>query len=148
MGMRSIESIARTPREKAENKGATARRLLGELRPYGRQLVLALVLVVLGAAAQAGGPYLIGHAIDRSILEGDVNGLLWTMLVLLGVYLVGTFASRGQILQVGSVGQSVLATLRERIFERLQRLPLGFFDKRPVGDLMSRVTNDVDTLHQ
>ena len=146
--MRSIESIARTPREKAENKGATTRRLLGELRPYGRQLVLALVLVVLGAGAQAGGPYLIGRAIDRSILEGDVNGLLWTMLLLLGVYLVGTFASRGQILQVGSVGQSVLATLRERIFERLQRLPLGFFDRRPVGDLMSRVTNDVDTLNQ
>ncbi|MDQ3923942.1 MAG: ABC transporter ATP-binding protein/permease [Actinomycetota bacterium] len=146
--MRSIESLARTPREKAENKGATARRLLGELRPYGRQLVLALVLVVLGAGAQAGGPYLIGHAIDRSILEGDVNGLLWTMLLLLGVYLVGTFASRGQILQVGSVGQSILATLRERIFERLQRLPLGFFDRRPVGDLMSRVTNDVDTLNQ
>jgi ATP-binding cassette subfamily B protein/subfamily B ATP-binding cassette protein MsbA len=146
--MRSIESIARTPREKAENKGATARRLLGELRPYGRQLVLALVLVVLGAGAQAGGPYLIGRAIDRSILEGDVNGLLWTMLLLLGVYLVGTFASRGQILQVGSVGQSILATLRERIFERLQRLPLGFFDRRPVGDLMSRVTNDVDTLNQ
>ncbi|MDP8926098.1 MAG: ABC transporter ATP-binding protein/permease [Actinomycetota bacterium] len=146
--MRSIESIARTPREKAENKGATARRLLGELRPYGHQLVLALVLVVLGAGAQAGGPYLIGRAIDRSILEGDVNGLLWTMLLLLGVYLVGTFASRGQILQVGSVGQSVLASLRERIFERLQRLPLGFFDKRPVGDLMSRVTNDVDTLNQ
>src|SRR5215211_4006031 len=146
--MRSIESIARTPREKAENKGATARRLLAELRPYSRQLVLALVLVVLGAGAQAGGPYLIGRAIDRSILEGDVNGLLWTMLLLLGVYFVGTFASRGQILQVGSVGQSVLATLRERIFERLQRLPLGFFDRRPVGDLMSRVTNDVDTLNQ
>ncbi|MDQ4002720.1 MAG: ABC transporter ATP-binding protein/permease [Actinomycetota bacterium] len=146
--MRSIESIARTPREKAENNGATARRLLAELRPYGRQLVLALVLVVLGAGAQAGGPYLIGRAIDRSILEGDVNGLLWTMLLLLGVYLVGTFASRGQILQVGSVGQKVLASLRERIFERLQRLPLGFFDRRPVGDLMSRVTNDVDTLNQ
>ena len=146
--MRSIESIARTPREKAENKGATARRLLGELRPYGRQLVLALVLVVLGAGAQASGPYLIGRAIDRYILEGDVNGLLWTMLLLLGVYLVGIFASRGQILQVGSVGQKVLATLRERIFERLQRLPLGFFDRRPVGDMMSRVTNDVDTLNQ
>jgi ATP-binding cassette subfamily B protein/subfamily B ATP-binding cassette protein MsbA len=70
------------------------------------------------------------------------------MLLLLGVYLVGTFASRGQILQVGSVGQSVLASLRERIFERLLRLPLGYFDRRPAGDLMSRVTNDVDTLNQ
>src|SRR5918998_1400247 len=146
--MRSIESIARVPREQAENQSATARRLLGELRPYGRQLVLALVLVMLSAFSQAGGPWLIGRAIDRSILEGDIPGLAWTMLALLGIYLVGTFASRAQIRQIGSVGQSVLASLRERIFERLLRLPLGYFDRRPVGDLMSRVTNDVDTLNQ
>ena len=146
--MRSIESIARVPREQAESRSATARRLLGELRPYGRQLILALVLVVLGALSQAGGPWLIGRAIDRSILGGDPRGLARIMLLLLGVYLVGTLASRGQIRQIGSVGQSILASLRERIFERLLRLPLGYFDRRPVGDLMSRVTNDVDTLNQ
>jgi ATP-binding cassette subfamily B protein/subfamily B ATP-binding cassette protein MsbA len=146
--MRSIESIARTPREQAENKGTTARRLLGELRPYSRQLLLAFVLIVLGALSQAGGPWLIGRAIDRDILGGDPAGLFRTMLLLLVVYGVGTFASRGQIVQVGAVGQSVLASLRERIFKRLLRLPLGFFDRRPMGDLMSRVTNDVDTLNQ
>jgi ATP-binding cassette, subfamily B, multidrug efflux pump len=146
--MRSIESIAGVPREQAENRSATARRLLGELRPYGRQLALALVLVVFGALSQAGGPWLIGRAIDQDILGGDPSGLVRTMLLLLGVYVVGTLASRGQIQQVGSVGQSILASLRERIFERLLRLPLGYFDRRPVGDLMSRVTNDVDTLNQ
>ena len=148
MGMRSIESIAGASQEQAEDKGTTARRLLSELRPHGRRLILVLVLVVVAAAAQAGGPWLIGRAIDLYILRGDADGLAWTMLLLLGVYLVGTFASRGQILQVGSVGQSVLASLRERIFERLLRLPLGYFDRRPAGDLMSRVTNDVDTLNQ
>ena len=148
MGMRSIESIAGASQEQAEDKGTTARRLLSELRPHGRRLMLILVLVVVAAAAQAGGPWLIGRAIDLYILRGDADGLAWTMLLLLGVYLVGTFASRGQILQVGSVGQSVLASLRERIFERLLRLPLGYFDRRPAGDLMSRVTNDVDTLNQ
>src|SRR5215207_3591144 len=146
--MRSIESIARVPREQAENRSATARRLLGELRPYGRQLILALVLVVLGALSQAGGPWLIGRAIDQDILGGDPSGLARTMLLLLGVYVIGTLASRGQIRQVGSVGQCILASLRERIFEQLLRLPLGYFDRRPVGDLMSRVTNDVDTLNQ
>jgi ATP-binding cassette subfamily B protein/subfamily B ATP-binding cassette protein MsbA len=70
------------------------------------------------------------------------------MVLLLGVYLVGTLAQRGQIRQVGAVGQSILASMRERIFERLLRLPLRTFDRRPVGDLMSRVTNDVDTLNQ
>jgi ATP-binding cassette, subfamily B, multidrug efflux pump len=146
--MRSIEAVARTPQERAEDRGATARRLLGELRPYSRSLALALALVALSALSQAGGPWLIGRAIDRDILGRDPAGLLRTMMVLLGVYLVGTLAQRGQIRQVGAVGQSILASMRERIFERLLRLPFRFFDRRPTGDLMSRVTNDVDTLNQ
>jgi ATP-binding cassette, subfamily B, multidrug efflux pump len=70
------------------------------------------------------------------------------MLFLLGIYVLGTVASRGQVYQVGSIGQGLLASMRARIFDRLQHLPLGYFDRRPVGDLMSRVTNDVDTLNQ
>ena len=146
--MRSIESIARTPQERAENRGETARRLLGELRPYRGSLALALVLVVIGALSQAGGPWLIGRAIDRNILGDDPGGLYGTMALLFGVYVAGTLATRGQIRQVGTVGQSVLASLRRRIFERLQSLPLKYFDRHPAGDLMSRVTNDVDTLNQ
>ena len=106
------------------------------------------MLVVLGAAAQAGGPWLIGRAIDRYILPGDAAGLSRIMLLLFGVYVVGAIASRGQVYQVGSIGQSLLASMRARIFDRLQHLPLRYFDRRPVGDLMSRVTNDVDTLNQ
>jgi ATP-binding cassette, subfamily B, multidrug efflux pump len=70
------------------------------------------------------------------------------MLLLFGVYVVGAIASRGQVYQVGSIGQNLLASMRARIFDRLQHLPLRYFDRRPVGDLMSRVTNDVDTLNQ
>jgi ATP-binding cassette, subfamily B, multidrug efflux pump len=103
---------------------------------------------VLGAVAQAGGPWLIGRAIDRYILPGDITGLSRIMLVLFGVYVVGAIASRGQVYQVGSIGQRLLASMRARIFDRLQHLPLRYFDRRPVGDLMSRVTNDVDTLNQ
>jgi ATP-binding cassette, subfamily B, multidrug efflux pump len=146
--MRSIAAMARAPQERAENTGATARRLLGELSPYGRSLLLAFALVVVGALSQAGGPWLIGRAIDRYILGKDPAGLFGSMALLFGVYVVGTLATRGQIRQVGYVGQSVLASMRERIFERLQRLPLRYFDRHPVGDLMSRVTNDVDTLNQ
>ena len=146
--MRSIQSLARAPQERAENRGATARRLLGELRPYSRSLLLAFALVVVGALSQAGGPWLIGRAIDRYILGNDPAGLFRTMALLFGVYVAGTLATRGQIRQVGSVGQKVLTSMRERIFERLQRLPLRYFDRHPVGDLMSRVTNDVDTLNQ
>ncbi len=144
----SIEAIARTSRERAEKRGATARRLLGELRPFRRDLVLALGLVVVGATAQAAGPWLISRAIDRNILQGDRSGLARTMLALLAVYAAGTLATRGQIVRVGTIGQRILASIRARLFERLQRLPLGYFDRRPIGDLMSRATNDVDTLNQ
>ncbi|MGI9050390.1 MAG: ABC transporter ATP-binding protein [Rubrobacteraceae bacterium] len=146
--MRGIQSIAEVPQETAADRGATARRLLSELAPYKREMLVVLVLVVLGAVSQAGGPWLIGRAIDLYILKGNPTGLLWTMLVLLGVYAVGAFASRGQVYQVGYIGQGVLARFREHIFDRIQHLPLRYFDKRPVGDLMSRVTNDVDTLNQ
>ena len=148
MGMRSIESMARAPQERAEDKSAAARQLLDELRPHGRSLALALVLVAIGALSQAIGPWLIGRAIDRDILGGDPAGLVRTMAMLFVVYVVGTLAQRGQIRQVGAIGQSILASMRGRIFERLLRLPLRYFDRRPVGDLMSRVTNDVDTLNQ
>ncbi len=107
-----------------------------------------MVLVVLGAVSQAGGPWLIGRAIDLYILEGDAAGLTRTMLYLLAIYALGTVASRGQVYGIGAVAQRLLASLRARIFDRLQHLPLRFFDRRPVGDLMSRVTNDVDTLNQ
>ncbi len=129
-------------------RAATARRLVGEWRPFGGSLLLILFLVIVGAAAQAGGPWLIGRAIDRDILHHDNHGLALSMLALLATYAVGTVASRGQIYRVGQIGQRVLASLRTRLFERLQHLPLGFFDRQPVGDLISRVTNDVDTINQ
>src|ERR687885_1580892 len=126
--MRSIESIARAPQDRAADRGATARRLLGELRPYSRSLSLALVLVAASALSQAGGPWLIGRAIDHDILGRDPAGLFRTMLLLLLVYAAGTLAQRGQTRQVGTVGQTILASLRERIFERLLFLPLRYFD--------------------
>jgi ATP-binding cassette subfamily B protein/subfamily B ATP-binding cassette protein MsbA len=133
---------------RAEHRGATLRRLLRELGPYRASLTMAFVLIVIGAAAQAAGPWLVGRAIDDSIRGRDPAGLARTMLVLLGVYLVGTWAARGQIFHIGVIGQRMLADLRARLFEHLQRLPLGFFARHPAGDLMSRVVNDVSTLNQ
>src|SRR5205823_8506323 len=101
-----------------------------------------------GAATQAAAPWLVSQAIDSDILNGNTPGLARTLAGLLAVYAVGTLATRAQIFQVGSVVQRLLASLRSRLFEHFGRLPLGFFDRRPVGDLMSRVTNDVDTLNQ
>ncbi|MDB5058936.1 MAG: Lipid export ATP-binding/permease protein MsbA [Chloroflexi bacterium] len=133
---------------KAQARGATARRLIGELGAYRRQLVIILFSVIISAASQAGGPWLIGRAIDLYILRGDQRGLALSMLALFFIYVAGSLASRVQVYRVGMVGQRLLASLRARLFARLQGLPLTFFNRRPVGELISRVTNDVDTINQ
>ncbi|HWE61075.1 MAG TPA: ABC transporter ATP-binding protein [Chloroflexota bacterium] len=154
--MRNMRPAAETG-PPATDRGRTLRRLLSELGAYRRSLLLIAALVVVGAVAQSAGPALIGRAIDQYIhpagpsgqsRHGDLGLLSRTMLVLLATYVVGALAQRGQISRVGSLGQRVIAALRRRIFAQLQRMPLSFFDRQPIGDLVSRVANDVDTLNQ
>jgi ATP-binding cassette subfamily B multidrug efflux pump len=133
---------------RAVDRTRVARRLVGELRPYRRTVIGALGLIAIGAGAMAAGPWLVSRAIDHDIVGGDRAGLGWTMLALFAVYLVGALAGSAQVRRVGAVGQHVLASIRARLFAQLQALPLGYFDRRPVGDLMSRVVSDVDTLNQ
>ena len=136
------------PAERARDRGRTARRLVGEFGPYRRQLVAIFALIVVGAVTQAAGPLLISRAIDEDILHPNPSGLATMMVMLLAVYGVGTLASLSQLYRIGGVGQRVLAGLRARLFDQFQHLPLGYFDTHPVGDLMSRVLNDVDTINQ
>jgi len=143
-----IAAMAAVPAERAADRGRIARRLVGELRPYKRDLLAALGFVTLGALAQATAPWIVGRAIDQAIEHRDPAQLARYMMVLLVIYVCGTTAQRGTIRTIGVAGQRVLADLRERLFARLERLPLLFFAKHAVGDLMSRVVNDVDTLNQ
>lgn len=132
---------------KAKNTSGTLRRLLGELAPFSSQLLLALGLLIVVAAGTALGPYLISRAIDVNIAAKDAGGLAVTMLLAL-VYGLSALASRTQTYQVSAVGQQVLLNMRAKLLAAFQRLPLRFFDTRSVGDLMSRVISDVDTLNQ
>jgi ATP-binding cassette subfamily B protein/subfamily B ATP-binding cassette protein MsbA len=134
--------------QRATDRRAVTRRLLAEVRPYRRTVLESFALIVVSALALAAGPWLISRAIDHDIVGNDGAGLAGSMLLLLGVYVVGALASRAQIRRIGAIGQHVLADLRGRLFEHLQALPLAYFDRRPVGDLMSRVSSDVDTLNQ
>lgn len=143
-----ITQIASLEPEKAKRRGQVARRLLGEMRPHLGTIVAAFGFIAVAAVAQGLGPYLVGRAIDRDIATGDGAGLARTMLLLFGVYLVLAAAQREQTRRVGVIGQQVLAGLRGRLFGHLLKLPLGYFDRRPIGDLMSRLLSDVDTLNQ
>jgi ATP-binding cassette subfamily B protein/subfamily B ATP-binding cassette protein MsbA len=146
--MHMLQRVAELPQEQAEHRGAVARRLLGYLRPYWRRLLAILVLVVIAAASQALGPLLIGMAIDGAIAQRDGGELNHLMLLLLVVYIAGLAAGRYQFMLMGEVGQQVLAHLRSEIFAALQRMSLRFFDRRPAGELMSRVVNDTEVITQ
>jgi len=132
--------------EKAQDVRGTLRRLLGYLRPHRVVLVVAAILVVVSTLLDLVGPYLNGVAIDRFIAERDVPGLARIVLLMLGVYLV-VWALRVVLARMMvSMVQKVMLTMREQLFGHLQTLSLSFFDQHPHGDLMSRLTNDLDAL--
>jgi ATP-binding cassette subfamily B protein len=124
------------------------RRLLGYLRPYRWQTLAAVLLLLTQSGLALIGPRLTEHALDVAIPHAD-RGLL---MLLAGLYL-GTLLAEFVVEYAGTllttlVGQRVMYDLRMEIFTRLQRLSIAFFDRNPVGRLMTRVTSDVETLNE
>jgi ATP-binding cassette subfamily B protein/subfamily B ATP-binding cassette protein MsbA len=145
--MRGMERIAQSADERAENRGRVIGRLIRYLRPYWPYVLGSLGLIVVNAGSQAAGPLLIGRAVDQFISRGDASGLARTMLLLLGVYVVGMFAMRFQIFLMGTASQRVLADLRRQIMQQVQALELQFLEGSEAGDLMSRLVNDIDAIN-
>lgn len=143
----SLEALARD-KEAPADTWEVIRRFSVSVKGYWPQFLVVAVMVVVGAAATATGPYLIGRAIDQAIAHSDRGGLARLMVALLVTYLFGFIATSGQFRVIGRVSQLVLADYRVRIFTALQRLDKGFFDRNEAGDLMSRLVNDVEVLNQ
>src|SRR5437762_729005 len=123
------------------------RRLLAYLWPYWRQVAVALVAIVAGAAAQLAQPYLIRLASDRYIAVGRLDGLD-RLAAFYFVILVASFAAEYvQTWTLQLTGQRIMFDLRMAIYGHLQRLDLRYYDRNPVGRLMTRVTSDVDVLN-
>lgn len=124
------------------------RRLLGYLRPHLKLAMGALVLLLVSAGLALVGPRLTQYALDVAIPHRDV-GLLGNLAILYVLALALDFlADYGQTLLTTLIGQRVMLDLRTRIFGHLQRLSISFFDRNPVGRLMTRVTSDVETLNE
>jgi ATP-binding cassette, subfamily B, multidrug efflux pump len=127
---------------------ALLRRLLVYLRPYRGLTILAVLLLLAGAGLALVGPLLTQRALDVAIPRHDI-GLLGTLA---GVFLVALLlefvVEYGQTLLTTFIGQRVMYDLRMQIFGHLQRLSISFFDRNPVGRLMTRVTSDVETLNE
>lgn len=131
-----------------KNRGATARRLWGYLRYQKVRLIFAIMLIVCTASLQILGPYLMGVAIDDYIIPRDMSGLARLIMLMIGIYLLSSSLTYLQARLMANVAQRTVHRLREDIFAKLQKLPVRFFDTRPHGDTMSRVTNDVETINQ
>lgn len=124
------------------------RRLLVYLRPYRGLTVLAVLLLLGGAGLALVGPLLTQRALDVAIPARD-TGLLGTLALLFLAALVLEFLIEyGQTLLTTYLGQRVMYDLRMEIFNHLQRLSISYFDRNPVGRLMTRVTSDVETLNE
>lgn len=133
---------------KATKQLSTLFRLLAYLKPYRKQIPIALMFVLYGSATQAIGPFLIGRSIDRLVDNGSEAELMQILVILAIIYISGVIAIREQIYRVGHIMQQVLAQFRHDIFTKIQSLPISFFDRSEAGDLMSRLINDVSTLNQ
>lgn len=111
-------------------------------------MIATAVMVAVSAGLDLLGPYLMGRAIDRYIIPRDLPGLAHVVLLLMLVYAAGSLLNWLQSYVMAGAAQRTVRALRGDLFAHLQRLPLPFFDQRPRGDLMSRLTNDVESVNQ
>ena len=123
------------------------RRLLGYLRPYKLQVAIALAAIIASSVLQLAQPWLMKVVIDRYIATGNFDGLNLIALGFLGILLVSFALEYIQTWTLQMTGQRIMFDMRMQIYGHLQRVDLQFYDRNPVGRLMTRVTSDVDVLN-
>jgi len=123
------------------------RRLVMYLRPYWSQVALSFVAIIIGAAAQLAQPYLMKVAIDRFIATGQLAPLDRLAALYFVILVVAFAADYTQTWTMQLTGQKLMFDLRTDLYTHLQRLDLKYYDRNPVGRLMTRVTSDVDVLN-
>jgi ATP-binding cassette subfamily B protein len=125
-----------------------ARRLFAYVRPYGWLVVGALLLLMVQGALQLVGPMMTRRVIDVAIPNRDAALVVSSTVLLLGALVTQIIGSYLETVATGILGQRVMHDLRRELFAHLQRLPVSFFDRNPVGRLVTRVTNDVESLNE
>jgi ATP-binding cassette subfamily B multidrug efflux pump len=137
--------------------GAITRRLLTYLRPYRARVIAAVLFTLVSSILAVAGPFLLMITVDTYLLPAlhgrldfaaALYGVEWIAVLFLIALVVRFSFEYVQTRMMQKVGQMAMYDLRKEIFDRLQRLPLSFFDRNPVGRLVTRVTTDVDTLNE
>jgi ATP-binding cassette subfamily B protein len=134
--------------EKARDSRQALLRLAGYLKPFTAALIGVMFLVVGYTLLGLLGPYLTGLAIDQFIATGDAPGLARIAAIMLTAYLLNNLLHLISAWVMAGISQRALKQLRRDLFAHLQKLPLSFFDRNPAGELMSRLTNDIDAINQ
>lgn len=138
---------------KPQNTKATVKRLMSYLEQYKLGMGLAFFCVIINTVASLAGSYMLRPIINTYIAptdgsRGDAAGLARALIVLGIVYVLGVLANYFQAKIMLTIAQKALVQLREDLFTKMQKLPVRFYDTNNNGDLMSRFTNDVDTVGQ
>jgi len=113
-----------------------------------KKLTMAVLAILVNSSLNLLGPFLIGHTIDKYVVTKQYHGVIVFSGILLAIYLMVLLTSYLQTKLMGGIGQRLLFTLRNAIFNKLQQLPIAFFNQNKAGDLISRVNNDTDKLNQ
>ena len=127
---------------------AALRRFWPYVRPHRRWLWLGLVMIPVVAGVSALRPLLVKQAIDGDIATGSFLGLRFTAMLFLGAVMAEFFASAVQVYALQRVGYVTISDLRRAIFRHVLRLPARFYDKTPIGSLLSRSTSDIEALSE
>ncbi len=135
--------------EKTKKPGfQSAKSLVAHMVEEKKILVTAFIAMVITAALNLAGPIIIGLTVDNYIQTGQFHGVLVYSGILLAMYIVALVAGYLQTKLMGNVGQRMLYTLRNSVFNKLQELPYDFFNQNKTGDLISRINNDTDKVNQ
>ncbi|MBB3185867.1 ABC transporter ATP-binding protein [Microbacter margulisiae] len=126
----------------------TLKRLLALMDSERKNLFIALIFIFINAGLNLISPYLIGHAVDKFIVTKHYAGVIRYAVILLVIFVMAMFSGYTQAQLMGKVGQRMLFNLRNRLFNKLQELPIDFFNQNKAGDLISRVNNDTDKINQ
>jgi len=127
------------------NKGLL-KRIFQYVKPYRAVFVLSVILTVLLAAISPVRPFLIGYTLDNFILKGDYNGLVTMTMLMILMLVLQTIIQYSQTLLTNTLGQSVIRDLRINVFNHITKLRLKYFDKTPIGQLITRTVSDLETI--
>lgn len=147
-------SAAGMPAEKSKDFKASTKRLLRLLRPHRVRVVIVLVMAIVSVSLSVTGPKLLGNA-TNVVVEGlfradgiDFARLHRILILTAALYVGASLLAWGQAYIVATLVQRTMQTLRAQVEDKLHRLPLSYVDSQPRGDLLSRVTNDIDNVSQ